>query len=170
MDKNKGKEIKRGKYRNIGIAVFILFLAAVLVLVEKADIYGDSMSPSLLDGDCVLVEKLSYLVRKPRRFDMVVFRYRDENEYYTKRIIGLPEETVQIIDGEVYINGERLEEPEKREKILEPGRAENPIVLGEDEYFLLGDNRNHSADSRNSDIGNVKKSRFRGRVFLRLPR
>lgn len=170
MNKNKGKEITRRKYRKVVIAVFILFLAAVLYLVEKADIYGESMSPSLLDGDCVLVEKLSYLVREPRRFDVVVFRYRDEEEYYTKRIIGLPKETVQIIDGEVYINGERLEEPREREKILDPGRAENPVVLGEDEYFLLGDNRNHSADSRNSDIGNVKKSRFRGRVFLRLPR
>lgn len=159
---------QRGK--RLRIILFAVVLALLMCMVEKADIYGDSMRPLLHDGDCVLVEKLSYVFGSPKRFDVVVFRYqREENRLYAKRIIGLPGETVQIIEGEVYIDGSKLEEPGEYEEILNPGRAILPATLGEDEYFLLGDNRNHSADSRSFDIGNVKRDALIGRVFLRLP-
>lgn len=126
------------------------------------------MTPFLNDGDCILVERFSYLYKKPERFDVVVFCYRNSERTYIKRIIGLPGETVQIVNGVVMINGEELKESTNRDLILNPGRAENPVLLGNDEYFLLGDNRNNSSDSRNTDIGNVKKSELIGRVFIRL--
>lgn len=158
-----------GKGRVVFITVIAVFSSLTLFMVEKANVYGESMTPFLTDGDCVLVEQFSYLVGRPKRFDVVVFYYRDSERTYIKRVVGLPGETVQIVDGAVMINGEKLEEPTERDLILEPGRAENPVLLGSDEYFLLGDNRNNSSDSRNTDIGSIKKSKLIGRVFIRLP-
>ena len=86
-----------------------------------------------------------------------------------KRIIGLPGETVQIDEnGNIYINGELLEENYGAETIQNPGRAANPITLGDDEYFVMGDNRNNSKDSRSEEVGNVKRSQIIGRAWLRI--
>lgn len=168
--KNPGK--KQNK-QSLCVGLLAVVLAVLLCTLEKAEIYGNSMEPALMEGDDVLVEKLSYLISSPRRFDIVIFRYRDgkndkENRLYAKRVIGLPGETIQIIAGEVYLNGERLSEPQVSEPVLKPGRAVLPVTLGEEEYFLLGDNRNASADSRSSDIGNVHKRSILGRVLFRL--
>ncbi|MCI9592922.1 MAG: signal peptidase I [Lachnospiraceae bacterium] len=170
IEKNPGRKQIR-QYLCVG--VFAVLLAVLLCTVEKAEIYGSSMEPTLMEGDDILVEKLSYQIRSPQRFDIVIFRYRDGKSdegyrLYAKRIIGLPGETIQIIAGEVYLNGERLSEPQVSEPVLKPGRAAFPVILGEDEYFLLGDNRNASADSRSSDIGNVHKSSILGRVMFRI--
>ena len=156
-----------------GRTVFIITIAVLssltLCTVKKANVYGNSMAPFLNEGDCVLVNRVSYLIGKPKRFDVVVFRYRNSERTYIKRIVGLPGETIQIVNGVVMVNGENLEEPTERDLILESGRAVNPVLLGNNEYFLLGDNRNNSSDSRNTDIGNVKKSELIGRVCLRFP-
>ena len=98
------------------------------------------------------------------------FQYQ-ANTYYIKRIIGLPGETVQIMeDGSIYINGEKLEESYGRE-VIQPetiGRAAEPIVLGEDEYFVMGDNRNNSSDSRTDIVGNIKREDIIGKAWLRI--
>ena len=91
-----------------------------------------------------------------------------ENEYYVKRVIGLPGETVQIIGEEIYINGELLKEDYGKEPITNPGRAAEPITLGEDEYFVLGDNREVSLDSRYTQVGNVKRENIGGKAILRI--
>ena len=90
------------------------------------------------DGDQLIVDKLTYRFHDPERFDIIVFpfRYKD-NTYYIKRIIGLPGETVQIVDGEIYINGELLEESYGREVMQDAGLAAEPITLGDDEYFEM---------------------------------
>jgi signal peptidase I, bacterial type len=105
-----------------------------------------------------------------KRFDIIVFYPygRDSDEYYVKRIIGLPGETVQIIDGKIYINGEVLEENYGKEPIENPGRAAQPIKLADDEYFVMGDNRNISKDSRYPNVGNVKMKNIGGRAFFRV--
>ena len=116
----------------------------------------------------MLLDKLSYHFVEPKRFDVIVFYHlmdpenpdkkdKDAYEFYVKRIIGLPGETVQIVGDEIYINGELLEENYGKDPITDEGRATEPIVLGEDEYFVLGDNREVSVDSRYESVGNIKK-------------
>ena len=128
------------------------------------------MYPYLHNKDQLMMDKLSYRFHDPERFDIVVFPVvRDgKEEYYIKRVIGLPGETVQIIDGYVYINGEKLNENYGAEVMNDAGRAAEPITLGDDEYFVLGDNRNDSTDSRDPDVGVLKKSDLMGRAWLRI--
>jgi signal peptidase I len=127
------------------------------------------MYPTLEDGDNLLIDKISYRFQEPERFDIIVFRYPHARDtYYIKRIIGLPGETVLIQDGQIYINGELLEDPYGAEPMENPGRAYRQITLGPGEYFVLGDNRNVSSDSRDSSVGNVTTEQIVGKVFLRI--
>jgi signal peptidase I len=105
-----------------------------------------------------------------KRFDIIVFYPfgRENEEYYVKRIIGLPGETIQIVDGVIYIDGDILEEDYGKDPILDPGRAVVPIKLADDEYFVMGDNRNISKDSRYSVVGNVEKKNIGGKAFFRI--
>ena len=136
---------------------------------QRTMVSGDSMETALQDGDNLIVDKISYRFRKPERFEIIVFPYRyAENTYYIKRIIGLPEETIQIIDGYVYIDGERLEENYGLERMDSAGIAADPIVLDKDEYFVLGDNRNNSSDSRVSSVGVLKREELIGRAWVRI--
>ena len=156
--------------RLLPVCVTLLAAAAAVCWVlffEKARVYGHSMEPALKDGQTVLVDKLAYRLGEPERFDVIVFRdRREEGRYYMKRIVGLPGETVQIADGRVTIDGVLLEEPSEREEIRDARRASEPVVLGESEYFVLGDDRNGSSDSRDSDIGNVSAEQIIGRVVF----
>ncbi len=154
------------------LAVIVLATYLVVTYVgQRTRVSGDSMEPSLHNGDNLIVDKISYRFRDPERYDIIVFPYKyQEGVFYIKRIIGLPGETVQIIDGEVYINGELLGETYGIEPIErgKEGFAGEPIKLGEDQYFVLGDNRNHSADSRESGVGLLKKSDLVGRAWIRI--
>ncbi|MCD8012648.1 MAG: signal peptidase I, partial [Lachnospiraceae bacterium] len=105
----------------------------------------------------------------PQRFDVVVFPFQyQEDTYYIKRIIGLPGETVQIVDGEIYINGDELEESYGYEEIKNAGLASTEITLGEQEYFVLGDNRNDSTDSREPSVGNITRDQIVGKAVFRV--
>lgn len=149
------------------IVLLLVFLA--ILSVRRAEVYGDSMVPTLVEGEVLLMDTLLFRMAGPDRFDLVVFDYRYQGDYsYIKRVIGLPGETIQIVDGIVYINGEPLEDDISSESIEKPKRAMVPIVLDENEYFVLGDNRNNSSDSRDYDIGNVLKDEIVGRVFFRV--
>ena len=156
------------------VVYFVCLLAVVFVIntfvVQRTMVSGDSMYPYLHNKDQLMMDKLSYRFHDPERFDIVVFPVvRDgKEEYYIKRVIGLPGETVQIIDGYVYINGEKLNENYGAEVMNDAGRAAEPITLGDDEYFVLGDNRNDSTDSRDPDVGVLKKSDLMGRAWLRI--
>lgn len=130
-------------------------------------IAGQSMTPELHSDDVVLMNRLAYDFGKPDRMDVVVF-VREDEKSNVKRVIGLPGETVQVTGGYIYINGERLEAEEGLDKVSLGGLAENPVELGKDEYFLLGDNRESSEDSRFANIGNVKEAQIIGKVWLRL--
>lgn len=152
--------------------LFVVVLTYVIITFvgQRTRVDGRSMMNTLSDGDNLIVEKLSYRFGDPERFDIIVFRpYENEKEYYIKRIIGLPGETVQIDeDGKIYINGEVLEENYGAETIRSAGRASELITLGEDEYFVMGDNRNNSKDSRSEAVGNVNRSQIIGRAWVRI--
>lgn len=154
---------------------YILFVIVLTWLIlhfvgQRTMVDGSSMNPTLSNGDNLIVEKLSYRFKDPERFDIIVFPpEHDPDKFYIKRIIGLPGETVQIDDdGNIYINGEILEEDYGLETIRNPGRAAEPITLGDDEYFVLGDNRNNSTDGRSEKVGNVKRSTIIGRAWVRI--
>jgi len=147
--------------------VYLVCAGTVRYVGQKTLVEGSSMSPTLEDGDVLIVDKFSYHLRQPKRFDVVVFRYLyKENSYYIKRIIGLPGETVQIKEGSIYIDGKLLEEEFGNAPMTNPGRANQPITLGQDEYFVLGDNRNVSSDSRDPSVANVAAEQIVGRAFV----
>ena len=141
--------------------VLTFFIACLLVVNFGVMIsnVGQSMDPTLASGDRVLTNRMVYKLMEPKRGDLVVFKPNgnENSHYYIKRVIGLPGETVQIIDGFIYIDGEVLVEDIKFDKMEFAGTAEEEITLGEDEFFVLGDNRNASEDSRNAEIGNIRK-------------
>ncbi len=154
------------------LVVVSLTLLFVTFVGQRTIVDGESMSPTLSDGDNLLVDKLSYRFSDPKRFDIIVFPYQyAQNTYYIKRIIGLPGETVRIAeDGTIYINGEVLIESYGKEIISADkiGIAAQEITLGDDEYFVLGDNRNNSSDSRNPAVGNIKREDIVGKAFFRI--
>ncbi len=131
---------------------------------------GGSMETTLSENDNLIVDKLTYRFNEPKRFDIVVFPYRYEKDtYYIKRIIGLPGETVFIDEeGNIFIDEELLQEDYGKETILDAGRAYEPITLGEDEYFVMGDNRNNSQDSRDPAVGNISGEDIIGRAWVRI--
>lgn len=149
------------------IVVIAIACFSVYAFGNQIPISGSSMQPVLKTGDVVLMNRLIYDFQDPNRFDIVVFR-RDDGKMIVKRVIGLPGEKVQIENGQIYINDRLLAEAEEMSSITSPGMAEHPIELGEEEYFLLGDNRDSSEDSRFANVGNVKRDKIVGKVWLRL--
>lgn len=154
------------------VVIIIAVGASYLVITfvgQRTQVSGQSMETTLSDGDQLIVDKISYRFRDPKRYDIVVFPYHyEKNTYYIKRIIGMPGETVQIVDGLVYINGQPLNEHYGNEIIENPGIAEEPITLGADEYFVMGDNRNNSQDSRNNNVGLIHRDELLGRAWVRI--
>lgn len=130
-------------------------------------ISGKSMSPVLNAEDVCLVNRLKYDLLKPDRYDIVLFERADSGKLNAKRVVGLPGETVLIRDGSIYVNGTRLNDDRIGEISL-AGIAENAVELGDDEYFVIGDNTESSEDSRFSNIGNVKKDTMKGKIWFRI--
>ncbi len=156
------------------VVYILVVLASIYLLItyvgQRTQVRGSSMEPTLFDNDNLIVDKISYRFREPQRFDIIVFPFLYEEEtYYIKRIIGMPGETVYIDEaGTIYIDGEVLEEDYGKEVMISQGRAAEPIVLGEDEYFVLGDNRNNSSDSRVPSVGNIRRDQIIGRAWVRI--
>ncbi len=152
----------------IGVVLVITFLIITFV-GQRTHVSGDSMKNTLYHGDQLIVDKITYRFKEPVRYDIIVFPYQyEEDTFYIKRIIGMPGETVQIVDGEILVNGEILRESYGREVIRDPGAAAEPITLGKDEYFVLGDNRNASSDSREPSVGVIHQKDIVGRAWIRI--
>ena len=151
----------------IGVCVFVFLI--LHFVGQRTVVNGSSMDTTLANGQNLVMDKLSYRFHDPERYDIIVFPYQHaENTYYIKRIIGLPGDTVQVIDGYVYINGKKLDEHYGAEGMEDPGIAAEPIKLGDDEYFVLGDNRNHSSDSRVASVGVLTRDMLIGRAWVRI--
>lgn len=148
-----------------------MFLAFVLIMFFgiKTSMVGTSMEPVIYSGQNILINKVAYNLASPKRGDVIVFKPNGNNNshLYVKRVIGLPGEKVLISGGKVYINGQILTSDVAADT-KEGGLAANEITLENDEYFVLGDNRINSEDSRSANIGNVKTSMIEGKAWYRL--
>ena len=152
------------------LVVFALTFLFITFIAQRTEVSGQSMEPTLHDGDSLLVDKVTYRFSDPKRYDIVIFPYQYGNrQYFIKRVIGLPGETVRVdTDGKIYIDDVELIETYGAEVILDPGRAIDGVKLGPDEYFVMGDNRNHSMDSRDISVGSIKKKDLLGKAFIRI--
>ena len=153
----------------LGIALAIgLAFCLIYSFGMKTSMIGVSMEGTLYNGETVYINRIAYLVFSPKAGDVVVFlpNGNQNTHYYVKRVVGVPGDTVEFREGTLYINGEPRQD-ESYDKVADPGIAETPIQLGDDEYFVLGDNRNNSEDSRSSNIGLVKKELITGKAWLR---
>ena len=161
--------ILRSVIRGVVYVVVLISLAWFLVyaFMGQTIINGQSMSPLLNAEDVCLVDRLKYDLGRPDRFDIVLFERADSEKLNVKRVIGLPGDNVQIVNGLIYINGERLED-ERIGSISLAGIADNVVELGKDEYFVLGDNADSSEDSRFANIGNVQRKSIKGKLWLKI--
>lgn len=173
------KEEINWKKEIIGTILYFAFVfLAVWVIItfvgQRTVVDGESMYSTLHDRDNLWVSKLSYHINDPERFDIVVFPHMEYGDqvYYIKRIIGLPGETVRVEpSGTIYVNNQPLEESYGYEKTIDSdmlGRAYENVTLGDDEYFVMGDNRNNSEDSRFEEVGNIKRDELVGKAVFRM--
>lgn len=176
IERQRKLEWKKAHRRNQWMEWIILAVCLVLFLyvipnyvLQRTVVEGQSMEPNYIEGDSVLIDKLFFRLGGLDRYDVVrVYPYgRDVEAYYIKRVYGLPGETVQIIGSVIYVNGEPIEDPYRMEEEIEdPGIAAEPVTLGEDEYFVMGDNRNASDDSRADFIGPIEADEIDGKGVL----
>ena len=159
----------------IEFAIYIILILGCVFwvpehVIQRTVVNGESMENTLHTGESLLVEKVSYRFNDPQRYDIIVFypEGRDVDEYYVKRIFGLPGETIQITGNDIYINGEKIEDGFAKNGMDDPGIAAEPLTLADDEYFVLGDNRMVSLDSRDPDLGPIKAEDIAGHVILRI--
>ena len=150
------------------ILAFVVGCMAVWFFGYALSNVGESMEPTLKSGDKVLINRLVYEVKSPSYGDLIVFKPNGNQNahYHIKRVVGKPGDTVTIKSGRVFVNGELLNETVQTESMQDAGLAEEGVKLGTDEYFVLGDNRNNSEDSRSANIGNVKKEDILGRAWF----
>lgn len=151
----------------ITLAIGFAYLISVNVFL-KTRMAGESMKPTIEDGKVLIINKLAYRFLEPKRFDVVVYKQSNkEHSYYeVKRVVGLPKENIVIKDGAIYVNNEKLDEVVNVIPSLNGGLAEEMITLGENEFFVLGDNREDSEDSRFASVGNILKNEIVGEAIL----
>ena len=181
--RNRGLNFNRRKKTtvvNIPILKEVLFTGAQVVVVifmafvcvyffgMRTSVVGQSMADTLKNGDQILVNRFAYKLSNPKENDIIVF-YPNGNKkshFYVKRVVGVPGDTVQIKDGDIYINDKLLHESITVDEIEDAGLAKDKITLSDDEFFVLGDNRNNSEDSRYANIGNIKKEYIVGKAWF----
>ena len=168
--KEKSKPNIKKNLIAFGICVVIAIVIALIItnfVASHTKVEGNSMESTLENGDDIIVEKFSYLTNNPERYDIIVFR-ESESVNYIKRVFALPGETIQITEGKIYINERAIFDAYGNAKMEDGGIAEKPIKLGQDEYFVLGDNRNASKDSRDKAVGVIKRDQIIGKAWLRV--
>lgn len=171
----KEKKLNSKLVKSILLWIFqigvVIALAWVVVFYwgQKTSMIGQSMEPALENGQKVWINKMSYMLSSPDRFDVIVFKPNGNKNVHDsiKRVIGLPGETIQIKDGKIYIDNKELKEKGKTGSIEDAGVVTEAYTLGDDEYFVLGDNRSSSEDSRYADIGMVQREDIEGKAWLR---
>ena len=162
------KDFFYGLFKLISMCVIVIVLTLIvnLYILQLVIVTGESMEPNFNNGDLLVVNKVKQL-QDIDRYDIIVLKTNDKfHQYIIKRVYGLPGETIQIKNSKIYVNGKEINDPYCKEKQFKPGIADKVIQLKNDEYFILGDNRNASADSRYENIGVVKGKDFMGEAFI----
>ncbi len=170
----KKKKISRELLREIfnwifGIALSVFLAAVVVVFLGKSTrVVGMSMEPTLENGQQIFIDRFLYILSSPKAGDVVAFlpNGNENSHYYVKRVVAVPGDKVRIADGTLYVNGQ--ESRWVTERILDAGIAENEIILGNKEYFCIGDNPNNSEDSRSANIGPVEEGDMIGKAWFHL--
>lgn len=165
MDMRDVTEFLRDAFKYIIIVVVVLFIVIYIVTLQQ--VVGPSMSPTLNNGDVLLLDKVSYRFKNIERYDVVALNYAD-TKYLIKRIIGLPGETIEYKNNILYINGKAFQETGIENLVTNDFSLKDLgyDVIPEDMYFVLGDNRGNSMDSR--DIGLISKKDIIGKTFIRI--
>lgn len=156
---------------SVEIAITLLLAFTFVYFIGlRTSVVGQSMAETLHGGDEILVNRFIYKVTNPKPNDIIVFlpNGNEKSHYYVKRVVAVPGDTVLIKDGALYVNGELFEEEIDAVSIEEAGLASEEITLASDEFFVLGDNRNNSEDSRYANIGNIKKEYIIGKAWFRI--
>ena len=179
MSERRGKHHKGGygQPRRVNIAGLLCWIGEIILVCAAAVFLvlafgyrvsntGESMEPALDNGEVVLVNRLSYRMFSPARGDIVAYSQDGSEQYSVKRIVGLPGETIQIVEGSIFIDGEQLTEDVYAEDISYAGLASAPVELGDGEYFVIGDNASASDDSRSPDAGPVSEDEIYGKVWF----
>ena len=170
---NRGRDIAVGVAKwcgQIGIVILLAFLT-IQFGVQTLTVRGESLEETYSEGDVVLVNKFIYKISEPKRYDMAAFRTGSEDGHYSiKRVMGVPGDSIIIEDGVLKINGETVEAFPAFSDINYAGLASEEIILGEGEYFVMGDNCNNSEDSRVASVGNIKRDNMIGKVQMKLYR
>jgi len=167
IDKKKGSFIKDV----ISVVLLVVFVVIPIrvFIAQPFIVYGESMSPTFENGDYLIVDQISYRINPPQRFQVIIFKYpNDETKFFIKRIIGLPNETVEISGSDVFIKNAEHPEGFRLDEKYVLNTSINNITkkLGETEYFVMGDNRSASSDSR--IWGPLDRHFIVGRTFLQL--
>ena len=169
MEQTKSKASSFWEIVRFGIVALIIVIPIRVFVAEPFIVSGGSMIPTFVNGDYLIIDKISYKLGDPKRDDVVVFRYPgDTTKFFIKRIIGLPNETVDVKGNNITITNNEHPESFKLDQpfVKNISNNEEHIVLKSDEYYVMGDNRSASSDSR--AWGPVKRELLTGRAFLRL--
>ena len=168
LEDDKVKGILRFAFE-IVLTLVIAALTAV-VMFQSVTMQESSMEPTISVGDRFFMNRAVYKFRDPGRGDIIVFKTNgaDDAALHIRRVVGIPGDTIQIIDGRVVVNGGTLKEKGDFPLISNPGSAATPVTLESGEYFVLGDNRNNSEDSRYGDIGKVKQKYIVGKLWFTI--
>lgn len=171
MAKKKKKKVSSGAISLLKLGFkFLICLILVYLLVNyvfrRTVVHNVSMQETLFDGDNIIMDELSYNIGDPKRFDIICFKSYKEKDLLIKRVIGMPGETIRIDNGTIYIDDKEIKDRASLDKIENPGLAAYGVKLSDDEYFVIGDNRDESIDSRYSDVGNIKRKDILGKAAL----
>ena len=160
---------KKSLKREIFEWIMVFVVAAAMAFVVRTFIFepvrvdGASMMDTLVDGEYMIATKYDYLFSDPDRFDVVICNYPNTTDgmYRVKRVVGMPGETIQLLGGQLYVDGEHVEQNFDMHSVTE---SFGPFTVPEDHYFVIGDNRNNSKDSRSIMVGPLKRSEIKGHV------
>ena len=170
-EKTDNETVRRRMHLVFQIAVAVLFgILCAMMFFSSVTMLENSMEPAIDVGDRFFVNRIIYRVGSPERGDVIAFKTNgtDDAALHISRVIGLPGETVRISNGRIYIDEEIYDESASFPAIKNPGLASSSISLSSGEYFVLGDNRNNSEDSRYHDIGKVLKKHIVGKLWFQI--